>query len=476
MSRALSAVALIAAYNEADIIEPVVRDLIANGLLVYFIDDGSTDATSRLVEPFVGRGVITIERMDRRPAGGEARQFAWERLLRRKAQLAGELDADWFLHHDADEFRESPWGGVTLVEGIRRVDALGYNAIDFANLDFWPTHDGFTPGSDPRDAFPCYSNAATYDRVQVRCWRKTQAVDLASSGGHDARFDNRRVFPIRFISRHYPIRGQAHGERKVFAERRPQFTPKERARNWHVQYDGVPEGASFIRDTADLTRYDGDAVRTDLTLRHRGVEALEFALEASRAESRSALEVSRAESRSALDAAKCEVESARRDAQAAREEIARQAGQIAELNDMVARLDHDLMVQREDRIQVRAALDSRAMELGEARAQLAHLHTTLHSRNLELIDAHAQLRNVQDEHERHTTALREQMAQRDDAIGAARTETARRERELASQALELAGMRAGLQDLRGRIDAVERSWSWRLTAPLRSMVRWMRGY
>jgi hypothetical protein len=457
MSPALSAVALIAAYNEADVIEPVVRDLIANGLSVYFIDDGSTDATVRLVEPFVGHGVLAIERVNGGPEQDASRQFAWERLLRRKAQLASELDADWFLHHDADEFRESPWTGVPLIDGIRRVDALGYNAIDFANLDFWPTHEDFTPGSDPREAFPWYSEAATYDRVQVRCWRKTSKVDLASSGGHDARFENRNVFPIRFISRHYPIRGQAHGERKIFAERRPRFSPSERARNWHVQYDGVQAGASFIRDTRDLTRFDGDVVRTSLTLRHRGVEALEASL---------------AESQSALDAAKCETATARRDMQAAREES--------------ERLSDDLQSQRQDGVQLRAALDSRAMELGEARAQLAHVHEALHARNLELADVHTQLGHVHaelarttqisDEHSRNNATLRDDLARREDAIIAARTETAARERELVSQALELARVRAGLQDITGRLDAVHRSWSWRLTTPVRAVLRWMRGY
>src|SRR5439155_3034906 len=154
--------------------------------------------------------------------------------------------------------------------------------IDFANLDFWPTHDNFTAGSDPRDAFAWCSEAATYDRVQVRCWRKTSKVDLASSGGHDAQFEDRRVFPIRFISRHYPIRGQAHGERKVFQERHGRFRELERARGWHVQYDAAQPGASFLRDEATLTRYDPDAVRVSLTLRHRGVEALEASLEETR--------------------------------------------------------------------------------------------------------------------------------------------------------------------------------------------------
>jgi glycosyltransferase involved in cell wall biosynthesis len=464
MSRALSVVAIVAAYNEADVIEPVVRDLIANGVSVYLIDDGSTDDTARLVEPLVGHGVVAVERFGRPPDDAGARTFAWERLLQRKAQLAADLDADWFIHHDADEFRESPWAGVSLLDGIRRVDALGYNAIDFANLDFWPTHDGFRPGADPRHVFPWYSDAATYDRVQVRCWRKEAKVDLASSGGHDVQFDSRRVFPIRFISRHYPIRGQAHGERKIFVERRPRFTPKERERNWHVQYDDVQEGASFVRDTCELTHYDGDAVRIALTLRHRGVEALE----------------------TALDNARCET-------LAARDESARQTVLISELNGNLAS-HHD------EGLQLRAALDSRAMELGETRAQLAHVHEALHARNVELGDVHTELGRVHAElddvqrtvaeHTRENDRLRSDVDRREDqvsqmraaleqqtqAAAKARTQAEMRERQLAAQGLELANLRTGLTDVRGRLDAFQQSWSWRVTAPARELLRRLRGY
>jgi glycosyltransferase involved in cell wall biosynthesis len=278
MADDFSVVAIIAAYNEADIIDASVRDLIDQGISVYLLDDGSTDCTVQNVEPHVGHGVIGIERL--RPAEDAGRgEFALERIVRRKAQLAAELNAHWFINHDADEFRESPWADVSLKEAIQRVDALGYNAIDFASLDFRPTHDRFRPGDDPRAAFPYYSAGASYDRVQIRCWKNTGGVELESTGGHDTQFEGRRVFPIRFLLRHYPIRGQAHGDRKVFVERQPRFSDAERARGWHVQYDDFVEGASFIHDPRTLTRFDGVGVRIGLSLRHRGVEALEAELE-----------------------------------------------------------------------------------------------------------------------------------------------------------------------------------------------------
>jgi glycosyl transferase family 2 len=277
MPRGFSVVAIVAAYNEADIITAVVRDLIDQDISVYFLDDGSTDGTVQAVEQYEGRGVVKIERL-RGPVDGASTEFAWAQILRRKAQLATELDADWFIHHDADEFRESPWADVPLKEAIRRVDEMGYNAIDFASLDFRPTDNGFREG-DVRVAFPFYSEGAPYDKVQIRCWKKTdRVVELASTGGHEARFEGRTVFPIRFISRHYPIRGQSHGDRKVFAERKPRFVDDERVRGWHVQYDDLVEGTSFVHDPCALTRFDPIGVRIDLSLRHRGVEALEQSL------------------------------------------------------------------------------------------------------------------------------------------------------------------------------------------------------
>jgi hypothetical protein len=329
MPSGFSVVALLAAYNEADIIHHVVADLIAQGVEVYFLDDGSTDNTVQVVQPFVGNGVIAIERMDGgvNPAPAHPREFDWERILRRKAQLASELDADWFIHHDADEFRESPWAQLPLRDAIRHVDALGFNAIDFVGLDFWPVHDAFTPGGDVRAAFTGYTELASYDRLQIRCWKKTaHPVDLASSGGHEAVFPERNVFPLPFILRHYPIRSQAHGERKVFQERR--FRAAEREKGWHVQYDHVGEGASFLRGAAALTPYDPDAVRVSLALRHRRVQDLERRTNAAVADlERVAGELHGA--REALARRDVEVQAAAAEAESLRRALERRSDELA---------------------------------------------------------------------------------------------------------------------------------------------------
>ena len=344
-------VALVAAYNEADVIGWVVRDLIAQGAAVYVLDDASTDGTVEALQPLLGRGVLGVERL----AASDPPVFSLARIMRRKEALARELDAAWFINADADEFRESPWRDCDLAGAIARVDALGYNAIDFELLNFWPTHDDFRAGDDPRRAFTRYQRGDDWDRVQIRCWKNLGVpVDLATSAGHDVGFPGRRVFPLRFLLRHYPIRGQAHGERKVLRERQPRFDAAERGRGWHVQYEALGAGGRSLRDPATLTPYDADAVRLDLVLRHRGMEELES--------TRAALEAQLA--LRAHEAAALRAELAKRDATLAETATDRDA-RGAEIGRLRSALD----VAREEAERTRAAL-------AEARGRLEAVYTS----------------------------------------------------------------------------------------------------
>ena len=273
MPLGLRITAIIAAYNEADIIGQTVGDLVRQGIAAYVLDHESTDGTVAALEPFAGSGLVRVESLSfALQSGGD--QFPWAQILARKEQLARELDADWFIHHDADEFRESPWLHLNLREGIELVDRLGYNAIDFAVLNFWPTQDGFNAASDIREFFHHYESGEAFDHVQIKCWKKTESLNLSSTGGHEAQFPMRRVFPVRFILRHYPVRSQAHGLRKVFEERKSRFSEEERRRGWHVQYDAIGPGHQFLRDPKTLRVYDPEEVRVHLQIHHRELETL----------------------------------------------------------------------------------------------------------------------------------------------------------------------------------------------------------
>ena len=414
--------AIVAAFNEADIIQQTVGDLVRQGIAVHVIDDRSTDGTVAALEPLMATGLVQVERCSQQAeADSTAGQFKWARLLARKEQLARELDSDWFLHQDADEFRESPWRHLDLRQGIELVDRLGYNAIDFAVLNFWPTHDGFDGRADIREVFQHFERGADFDRVQVRCWKKAADVDLQSSGGHDVRFQSRRVFPLRFLMRHFPVRSQAHGHRKVFEERKPRFSDDERGRGWHVQYDGLDESHRFTRDPDTLEAYDPDAVRARLQIEHRGVEGLTARLES--------------------------LDQALRDEQAARAvEVSALRLEVAARTEEVQRLAADLaghVVARQELEQRYGDLDQRKGDLDRRYGDLERRHAALDHRTAELQRQFEQLEQRYRDLDRHSQELERERGQ----------------------------LLHGVEALEQQLLAVRKSWSWKLTAPLRALGR-----
>jgi hypothetical protein len=426
-SRDFTVMALIAAYNEADIIALVIGDLVEEGVSVYLLDHGSTDATVQEAQRHLGHGLVRIESL---PAPDEgSRVPAWEQVLRRKEDLAASLDADWFIHHDADEFRESPWPDLRLREAIRRVDARGYDAIDFELLNFRPTHDSFRAGTDVREAFPYYEPGDAFDRPQIRCWKKgPQRVDLVTFGGHKPLFPGRRVFPLRFLLRHYPIRGQSHGERKVFRERKTRFAA-ERARQWHIQYDRLHEGDSFLRDPATLTRYDPVAVRLRVAL-----EALDHGGDAEGVPAES----------------DPRAEGASRDG-----ELSRLRERLDELERVSERFQRELHARNLEVL----ALDKR---LDECSREAADLHGRLDERTREAARLHGELDARNHEAAGLRLEVAERSRERDEALAAVRGLQA-----------QVEAFQATLADTQRRLLDVLASRTWRWSGPLRTAAGWL---
>jgi Glycosyl transferase family 2 len=264
-------VAIVPAYNEADVIGHAIGALVEEGIEVYLLDHGSTDDTVAVAEAWLGRGLLRIERFPQESGFPERneRELVWKDMLRRVEQVAHELRPDWAIFSNADEFRESPWPDLGLVEAIGFVDALGYNALNFELFDFKPIDDAFVPGTDPRAHLRHYERGGDFDAHQIKAWKVgDEPALLHPSGGHSVQLPDRRLCPVPFILRHYPLRGETHGRRKVFGERIERFAAEERAEGWHVQYDAYAAGdAKFLRDPAELVRWDGDAVRARLLAR-----------------------------------------------------------------------------------------------------------------------------------------------------------------------------------------------------------------
>lgn len=263
-------VAIISTFNEEDVIIPCIEHLKQNGVDVYIIDNWSTDKTYELVEQMLGQGVIGIERW---PESGPSNSYDWKELLKRKEELALDIDADWFIHHDADEIRESPWQGVSLREAFWEVDRLGFNAVDFTLVNFSPIDNDFVPGTSFVDYFDYFEFSKRPGHfIQIKAWKKTSdRVNLHSSGGHDVKFKNRKVFPYNFLLRHYPFRSQEQGEKKVFKERKPRYALRRKEEGWHTQYDGLQQNSNFIKSPKDLIAFNDNFYSNFLIERLSGI-------------------------------------------------------------------------------------------------------------------------------------------------------------------------------------------------------------
>ena len=243
-----------AIHNEVDIIREGITKLINQGIDVYLIDNNSTDGSIDAVSDLVGNGIIDIEVVKFFEDGREV--YDWTSILRRKEALSKMLNYNWYMHVDADEIRYSPWKGVSLHEGLERVNFEGYNLVDFKLFNFRLTKDGFFE-EDFEHSMPLYSSAEEFNTVQVKAWKKTDSIQLAKHGGHLAELNGANIYPLRFILKHYPIRSAIQGQKKVFLERKLRFSNLEKSKGWHVQYDELVDKnvEQFFWDAQKLLRF-----------------------------------------------------------------------------------------------------------------------------------------------------------------------------------------------------------------------------
>jgi hypothetical protein len=248
-------VAFLPTYNESDIISHTLQYLTGQGIQVYLIDNWSTDDTLARARRFSGRGLIGMERF---PADGPVPTYEWRQILGRVEDLTEQLEADWFVLHDADERRHTPWPGVDVRTGLHHVDRCGFTCVDHVVANFWPTGETVDPARDVEGQLRYFSFSDHPGHYhQRKAWKNCGCrVSLAASAGHDVRFPGRRVYPFKFLLKHFPIRSEEHGRRKVLADRTPRWNRDERALGWHRQYEDVMRAGTFLRDPATLQLFD----------------------------------------------------------------------------------------------------------------------------------------------------------------------------------------------------------------------------
>ncbi len=249
-----SVTAIISVFNEEDIVVQSIKKILEQGVKVYIIDNGSTDKTLELVKEIKHEGIVGIEKLH-----DDSSNFnEWESILRRKQEISKELGLGWYINTDIDEIRTTPWANVNLKNGIYFVDKEGFNAIDFSIITFHPTDNKFLTGMDFEEHFKYFELGKHLSYfLQVKAWKNFgQNIDLLYWGGHNVEFTERKIFPLKFLCKHFPIRSQQHGEKKIFMERQNRFHPKEIEKGWHAHYNQINKGENFIHSKLKLIEFN----------------------------------------------------------------------------------------------------------------------------------------------------------------------------------------------------------------------------
>ena len=244
-------IGLLATYNEERFITACLKHLAHQGIDVYIIDNESEDQTVSLARQFLGCGVVGIETFPRRGV------YSWRSILKRKEQLAAELEADWFMHVDADEIRLAPTSEQKLSEAFAEADQQGFNAVNFIEYAFVPTKQ--SPNHDHSDYL---RTMRWYYPIQpsfphhLKAWKKQAGrVELAQSGGHVVHFPGLRMFPKSFVMRHYLFLSADHALRK-YVQRN--YDPKELAQGWHRVRSRLRPEQIVLQDEDELRYFVSD--------------------------------------------------------------------------------------------------------------------------------------------------------------------------------------------------------------------------
>lgn len=240
-------------YNEADILGKTIEYLLSQEVDVYLADNWSDDGSYEIAQGYREKHPDHIF-LERFPDTGASSYYDWYHQLQRTEEIAVTTNYDWYIHYDADEMRVGPWKGKNLRESIYYIDQLGFNAIDNLVIDFKLTQD------DDRDIFMSDTYFAfrhsPMDFWHRKTWKKTDKVDIKTTGGHIAKIENPKLFPLKILNRHYPWRSMEQAYRKVFVDRKPRFEKEQKERGWHGHYNDVIERKDLLTDQRNLILWD----------------------------------------------------------------------------------------------------------------------------------------------------------------------------------------------------------------------------
>ena len=232
--------------NEADIIEATVGKLLDNGVRVHIMDNWSSDGTWELLQAIENDNLY----VERYPKDGEDEYFQMTDILKRIEEIALQHPGAWILGQGSDEILRPPWPDMSLKDALYKVEKEGYNFITVLLHQFEPVDDDFRRGMDPEEHFEYFWMEKKH--LHRRIWKQPEErVNVAGSASHDVNFNGRKIYPETFIMKHYRVRTQEQGEKKI-EERKQRYDPEEIKKGYHTHYNHINKGYNFIKDPAKL--------------------------------------------------------------------------------------------------------------------------------------------------------------------------------------------------------------------------------
>lgn len=218
--------AVLAIRNEEACLANCLRHLVRNQINFVIIDNGSSDGSTEILRRReFAANLVDVQDL---PFSGA---FSLSDQLRRKMAIINALDTDWVVHVDADEVMHSYREGETLNHAFSRLNAEGYNVVNFDEFVFLPIEHDYLPEATGHQPISHYYFFQPFAPRLMRAWKKACGFSLVEGGGHVLSGSNLRVAPEYLALRHYIVRNQEHASQKYTLRN---FAADELARGWHA--------------------------------------------------------------------------------------------------------------------------------------------------------------------------------------------------------------------------------------------------
>ena len=197
--------AVVAIRNGAYYFNRLCEHFRSNGIDMAVIDNDSEDNLLELIE-YNSDVVITTKNL---PYEGG---FNLTEQLEAKQDLVQSIDSEWFIYLDVDELLFSDTVNERMVDAIERVDARGFDAINFDEFVFLPVDVYRNYKANDYHTMRWYYFFEPRPRRLIRAFKSHLRMNI-ESGGHGVQ-NVRNLYPNNMVMRHFMFENKKHAKRK----------------------------------------------------------------------------------------------------------------------------------------------------------------------------------------------------------------------------------------------------------------------